>query len=524
MTAPNESSVSAANMQARRARHARARNARSRSTRVRHRVAEMTGETPPMETLWPLLVGTCAILLAASASAHVILHKRDVRAAIGWVGLVWLAPFIGVVLYGLFGINRIQRRASELRLHRLGPAETGGEHTPAQDLDSALGHADRHLAAIARLLDSMAAFPVAAGNEIEPMTGSDAFQAMITAIAGAQRTIAMSTYIFGNDRAGSLLADALQGAVERGVSVRLLIDGVGARYSFPTMLGDLRARGIPVAEFLPTFVPVRLAYANLRNHRKIMVVDAGLGFTGGMNVRRAHLLSSNRRKATADTHFRISGPVVAHLLSTFADDWTFCTGERLMGGGWVQPLDATGETWARGIAAGPDEDFERIRFAILVALSQAQRRIRIVTPYFVPEPMLMTSLALAAMRGVAVDIVIPEHNNLRLVQWASRAKMAQLLVRGCRIWQSPLPFDHSKLMTLDGTWSLIGSANWDQRSLRLNFEFNIECYDKAFAARLDTIIDEKQADSRPLLLSELEDRSLVVKLRDGAAWLLSPYL
>lgn len=477
-----------------------------------------------METLWPLLVGVCAIIIAASASAHVILHKRDVRAAIGWVGLVWLAPFVGVALYGLLGINRIQRRASELRVHRplaREPVE-GRATTPALRVE--LPAADRHLAAIARLVDTMAAFPLVAGNAIEPMTGAEAFRAMIEAIGAAERTVVMSTYIFDNDRAGHLLADALEEAVDRGASVRLLIDGVGARYSFPTMLGELRARNIPVAEFLPTFVPVHMAYANLRNHRKILVVDGRLGFTGGMNVRRAHLLSADRRRATADTHFRIEGPVVAHLSATFADDWAFCTGERLTGDGWFPDLAPAGDTVARGIAAGPDEDFERIRYAILAALSQAQRRIRIVTPYFVPEPMLMTSLAVAAMRGVAVEILIPGSNNLRLVQWASRAKIGQLLRRGCRIWQTALPFDHSKLMTVDGIWSLIGSANWDQRSLRLNFEFNIESYDPVLTERLNAIIDDKQKASRPLLLGEVEDRALFFKLRDGAAWLLSPYL
>jgi cardiolipin synthase len=243
-----------------------------------------------------------------------------------------------------------------------------------------------------------------------------------------------------------------------------------------------------------------------------------------MNVRRTHLRATDRRNGTADTHFRITGPVVAHLRRTFAEDWAFCTGERLSGPDWSPPLGAVGATVARGIAAGPDEDFERIRFAILAALSQAQRRIRILTPYFVPEPMLMTSLALAAMRGVEVDICIPRRNNLRLVQWASRAKIGQLLAAGCRVWQTPPPFDHSKLMTVDGTWSLIGSANWDQRSLRLNFEFNVECYDKRLAASLDGLIDAKLGSSRPLLREDIDRRSLPVKLRDGTAWLLSPYL
>lgn len=479
-----------------------------------------------MSAVWPTLVAICAILVAGSASAHVILHKRDVRAAIGWVGLIWLVPFAGAGLYGLLGINRIQRRAAELRLHR-SPAGTpialprsAARSAPAP----ALAAADHHLAAIARLIDTTAGYPLTFGNAIEPLTGTAAYDAMIEAIAGAEKTVAMSTYIFDNDRAGRLFADALEAAVRRGILVRVLIDGVGARYSFPAMTGNLRARNIPVAEFLPTFVPVHMAYANLRNHRKILVVDGRIGFTGGMNVRRSHLLASDRRNGTADTHFRIGGPVVDQLMSTFADDWAFCTSERLPGPDWFPQLEPAGRIAARGVAAGPDEDFERIRFAILAALSQAQRRIRIVSPYFVPEPILMTSLALAAMRGVEVDICIPRRNNLRLVQWASRAKIGQLLAAGCRVWQTPPPFDHSKLMTVDGTWSLIGSANWDQRSLRLNFEFNVECYDKGFAARLDALIDDKKAASRPLLLEQIEKRSLAVKLRDGAAWLLSPYL
>jgi cardiolipin synthase len=478
-----------------------------------------------MSAVWPALVAICVILVAGSASAHVILHKRDVRAAIGWVGLIWLVPFAGAGLYGLLGINRIQRRAAELRLHR-SPAGTplAIHRSAAQSPPPALAADDQHLAAIARLIDTTAGYPLTVGNAIEPLPGVAAYDAMIEAIAGSRRTVAMSTYIFDNDRAGRLFADALEAAVGRGVLVRVLIDGVGARYSFPAMTGNLRARNIPVAEFLPTFVPVHMAYANLRNHRKILVVDGRTGFTGGMNVRRTHLLAADRRNGTADTHFRIEGPVVAQLMSTFDDDWAFCTGERLPGPDWFPPLPDAGAITARGIAAGPDEDFERIRYAILAALSQAQRRIRIVSPYFVPEPILMTSLALAAMRGVEVDICIPRRNNLRLVQWASRAKIGQLLAAGCRVWQTPPPFDHSKLMTVDGTWSLIGSANWDQRSLRLNFEFNVECYDKGFAARLDRLIDEKKVASRPLLLEQIEKRSLAVKLRDGTAWLLSPYL
>jgi cardiolipin synthase len=161
---------------------------------------------------------------------------------------------------------------------------------------------------------------------------------------------------------------------------------------------------------------------------------------------------------------------------------------------------------------------------MLGAMSQARERIRIVTPYFLPDTALSTTLQLAALRGVGIDIAFPERNNLRLVQWASWAKIFQFLARDCRVWLTPPPFDHSKLMTVDGLWSLIGSMNWDPRSLRLNFEFGVECYDAALAAEVDALIDHKIGMSRPLTLADVHARSFPTKLRDGAAWLLSPYL
>jgi cardiolipin synthase len=165
-----------------------------------------------------------------------------------------------------------------------------------------------------------------------------------------------------------------------------------------------------------------------------------------------------------------------------------------------------------------------VRWAILGALSQARERIRIVTPYFLPDTAISTALQVAALRGVAIDIAFPERNNLRLVQWAACAKIFQFIARGCRIWLTPPPFDHSKLMTVDGLWSFIGSTNWDPRSLRLNFEFNVECYEAALAAELDSLIDEKIVRARPLVLADVHNRGFPLKLRDGAAWLLSPYL
>ena len=220
----------------------------------------------------------------------------------------------------------------------------------------------------------------------------------------------------------------------------------------------------------------------------------------------------------------MTGPVVSQLQEVFADDWQFTTGESLRGEAWFAKPEKTGSVLARGVTDGPDEDFEKLRWTILGALSIARYSVRIVTPYFLPDPAVVSALNLAAMRGVRVDIFLPARNNLPFVQWASQALWWQVLEHGCRIWLTPPPFDHSKLMLVDGCWSLVGSANWDPRSLRLNFEFNLECYDADLAHRLDLLVLEKQKISRQVTLAEVDSRSLPIRLRDGVARLLTPYL
>jgi cardiolipin synthase A/B len=489
--------------------------------------------------LWAWLLTAAQAIVAVVASGHVILHKRDVRAAIGWVGLIWFVPFGGPLLYLLFGINRIRRRAADLRGPRPAGRPAGTGPVAAARLPELLPQTARHLAAFGELHDRINDAPLTEGNRIAAFTrGADAYAAMLAAIDAARRTIGLMTYIFDVNASGRMFVRALERAQGRGVRVRVLIDGVGARYSRPPATRTLADLGVTTAEFLPTGFPFVMPYANLRNHRKILVVDGAVGFTGGMNIRHGHAVETGA-DAIADVHFRVDGPIVDHLVVTFLEDWLFATGETL-GGEWFQPPEANdalltpaalGRAWqpisnvaARGIAAGPDEAFERIRWTMLAALALAERRVSIVTPYFVPDQTLMTALSLAALRGVRVDIVMPESTNLRLVSWASRAKLGQLLARGCRVWLTPPPFDHAKLMTVDGAWALIGSGNWDERSLRLNFEFNVECYGEAVATLVDGLIESRRATAKPFTLADAAGRPLLTRLRDGAAWLASPYL
>lgn len=213
-----------------------------------------------------------------------------------------------------------------------------------------------------------------------------------------------------------------------------------------------------------------------------------------------------------------------HLQEAFANDWAFTNGEVLKGRTWFHPNEHVGPVGARGISDGPDDDLDKMSEMILGALTAARDRVMVVTPYFLPDEPVQWALVVAAMRGVKVDIVIPEKNNIRLMDWATVPQLPFLLEKGCRIYKSPAPFDHTKLMVVDGLWSLVGSTNWDPRSLRLNFEFNIECYDQALAGSLEKIVEERIKESREVSIEEVNRRPPLVRLRDGISQMLSPYL
>lgn len=475
---------------------------------------------------WHWFVAAADLALALAASAHVVLYKRDARSAVSWVGVIWLTPLIGSLLYYLFGINRIRRRARRMRRRR-GPAR----HAPRpgavapRALDGLSPAEWPHLESLGRLVGEVTGQALLPGNRVQMLRGgAAAYPAMLQAIQSATTSVGLSTYIFDNDTAGALFVTALRDAAARGVAVRVLVDGIGVHYSWPTILRTLRRAGVTAASFLPKLLPGSFAYANLCNHRKVLVVDGRVGFTGGMNIRAGHDASLRPRHPIQDTHFRLEGPAVTHLQTVFADDWEFASREPLHGDAWFPKLEPCGPTLARGVSSGPDDEIERMRLVYLGALNCARKSVRIMTPYFLPDPGLVAALNVAALRGVEVDILLPAQNNLRLVQWASTGLLPQVLEHGCRVWLVPPPFDHSKLMLVDAAWVLLGSANWDPRSLRLNFEFDVECYDTTLAAELESLVLDRRAAARRLTPDELNRRSLPLKLRDGVARLLTPYL
>lgn len=454
-------------------------------------------------------------VLAVGVTIHILLRKREVASAVGWIGLVWFAPISGAIAYLMFGVNRVRRRARRLRPQDDEQDRRAGRPSPelGENLDS-LGRGIGHITG-RRLLP---------GTAVQVyQNGDEAYPPMLAAIASAKASVGLSSYIFRDDLWGGRFMDALVDAKARGVAVRVLIDGIGGDWLRAPAYHRLRRNGVTAARFMHSSLPWRMPFINLRSHKKIILVDGMIGFTGGMNIADENVMATHPKDPVQDLHFRIEGPVVSQLAEAFMDDWAFAADEYLDGDAWLPERTADGDgAFARIIDSGPDEDLEKVEFAVLQAVACARTSVAVMTPYFLPDERMVTALSLAAMRGVAVDLVIPKNSNHMLVDWATRANIEPLLVDGVRIWCSPPPFQHAKIMVVDDEWCLIGSSNWDIRSFRLNFELCVEVYDNALANTLTVLMQDARCTA--LTQVELDARSWAIRLRDAAARLMLPYL
>jgi len=457
------------------------------------------------------------VLLAGTVTVHVLLTKSDVRAALGWIAVACLSPVFGAVLYFVFGINRVTRRALHFAKleHERGSAAGPDAWPPVPP----------NIAALSAIAQRVTGSPLIAGNAVSVLRGGDeAYPSMLAAIRNARHSVALGSYIFRDDSVGRSFISALIDAHKRGVEVRVLIDGIGSGYILSSPLRDLESAGIPTARFLHTWVPWRMPFLNMRNHKKLLIVDGTVGFTGGLNIGADH---SRRRAAKGyvdGVQVRVEGPVTRQLMDTFARDWSFTMDEVLDTDAWWPPIDPAGSVAVRGIHSGPDADMYKLETILGAALAQAQNRVRIVTPYFLPDQRLQFAIAQAGLRGVSVEILIPQRCDYFFMDWAMLAHLRFFKDVLATVYFTPSPFNHAKLMTVDGQWCLIGSSNWDTRSLRLNFEFDLECYDSSVTADVDALIDQKISQGRKLSPDELASRPRWTQLRDAATRLLLPYL
>lgn len=477
-----------------------------------------------MDHVLIILFGCSAVLLSFAAAGHALLNKRDSRSALVWVSLTLTLPLIGPFFYWSLGINRISRRARSWQ--ESGRWLNRAEIYPLDDQEHfipTLPHYAEHLSDLLKLEDKIVKSRQREGNRIVTLIGGEeAYPAMLNAIRFAQETINLSSYIFDADGIGSEFVDCLTEAALRGVEVRIIIDALGEKYSRISPRAAFRNTPVRLVRYLPLR---HGAYINLRNHRKLLIIDGNDAFTGGMNIRSRHLNASEASTdSICDVHFRVKGPVVADLQGTFLGDWYFVTGENLQNPCFFPVIEPQGNALVCCVADGPDREFRKIEQIIKGALSCAKNRVYIMTPYFIPDREMISSLVTAALRGIDIRIVLPGANNLPFVDWAGKGLLWELQVNGIRVFYQPPPFVHTKLLLVDSIWSFIGSANLDARSLRLNFELNLSVFDTALSSTLNRQFEQAFVDSHETTLQEVEERPLAIKLRNNFARLFSPYL
>lgn len=467
------------------------------------------------EALSAILVAI-GITAALATAGHALLTRRDARAAWGWIAVCWLFPFAGPGLYLIFGVNRLRTRARRFARERGGP--------PVAAEARAMATVPSWLHEVARTAEVLTGRPLVGGNTVRELhDGEAAYPAMLAAIDAAQHSVWLSTYIFDRDAVGERFVDALAAARARGVQVRVLVDGAGERYSLRRVGPRLQSLGVVFARFNPLRLIPPSLHLNLRNHRKLLIVDHVRAFTGGMNIGARHLAADpQRRTRVRDLHFELGGPVVAQMAAVFAEDWAFAAGERLA----LHPSPPLHEPGisARVITDGPSDDIDQLDFVLHAALSAARHEILIMTPYFLPTAELVAALQGAALRGVHTAVLLPQKNNLPYVDWACRHLLPPLLDRGVRVRFQPPPFRHTKLLIIDGCYVQIGSANWDPRSLLLNFELNVELFDKTFADPLARHFQQCWEQAVELTPAAARSPRLPVRLRNAACALFAPYL
>ncbi len=455
---------------------------------------------------------------------HVVLYKKNTRAALAWLGLIIFSPLFGPFMYYVFGINRINRKVLKLN-KKESILSKGYGHDIVTDPEGLKFLKKSQRQTLFKMGENLNLSPFYRDTKIKELIGGDvAFKEMLTSMSRAEKSITLMSYIFEDDDVGAEFIKHLVEAKNRGVQVRVLVDHVGSEGAFEGVVSKMKNLGIKAEAFLPMSSLFSGPYANLRNHRKLLIIDGVTAFTGGMNISSRH--TGHNEGYVRDIHFKISGSIVHPMQMVFADDWAFTTEEVLNESHWYPQFKIEGhrDCMARVVPDGPGEGSERTVWQLLHAISMASSSIQILTPYFLPPTSIMAALKSAVLRGVEVEVVTPEVMDHQLIHYAMMGSVRDLIVVGAKIFLSKPPFDHSKIFIVDKCYVNIGSSNWDSRSLLLNFELNIECLCPDLANKMKIHFEGLRGQSRLITYEQYNNRNAFKKLRDGLLRLLSPYL
>ncbi|MFW5798308.1 MAG: cardiolipin synthase [Planctomycetota bacterium] len=452
----------------------------------------------------------------------VVVRKRRPAAATTWMLLIMFLPWGGLVLYLLVGNYRLPRRRSRKHArmrHDTPPVDGTSEHSTRPELEAAV-------MSTVLLAERLGEMPIVGGNRVELLADERMMiDRLVEDIDAAEHHVHLLFYIFDPDRVGRRVADALKRAAGRGVTCRVMVDYVG---SLGFVRGDLwdemAEAGVDMhASLSVRFIRRFMARIDLRNHRKIVVVDGRIGYTGSQNITDPDP-GSRYRQRTIDLMARLEGPVVGQLQTVFADDWAYNTGNRIDGDGIFGDLPRPGNVAVQALPSGPNYPTENYQRLVVDAVHAAQQRVVITTPYFVPDDALMQALETAVLRDVQVDLVVPHKSDHPLVDAASRAYYEDLLACGVNVYRYGKGLLHAKTMVVDTSIGLIGSSNFDIRSFKLNFELNLLLYGHDACRDLLDKQDAYIADAEKLDYDSWRRRGPIKRTTQNIAKLLSPIL
>lgn len=496
-------------------------------------------ELPPR---WELILAgwLLHILLFALVAFRCLQKRREPTSAVAWILLAWFLPAVGFVLYMLFGNYKVQAKGALKRRvdTRLTEAlRTRGEETGVDMLYWHAVHRTQDAVPetpegveLNRFMDGLLEdFPLLGGNRVDLLlTGGEAYPPMLDAIRRARHHIHLQSFIIRDDATGRQFLEALAERARAGVEVRVLYDRFGSTGA--VLRGFFRGyRGVPnlrLAGWTQANLLKRQFAINLRNHRKLLIVDGIHAFTGGINLHDENL-PQDGRPAIRDYHFDVRGPVVQELQFAFLQDWHYITREparRLLRQAFFPEAVHAGSTPVRVVAGGPSDDTEVLGDIYFTCISTARRQLWAVSPYFAPTAALLHALRAAALRGVDVRLVFPGRNNHVYAGLAGRAHYEELLTSGVRIFERNPPFMHAKALVVDNTLALVGTANLDVRSLRLNYETNLAVFDGAFVATMKDAIREELAESLEITLADWRRRPYHQQVLENACNLFTPIL
>lgn len=463
---------------------------------------------------WAWAIGTVWAIL------YLLRTKREPAATLAWIFFVTVAPLFGPLFLFFFGPQRLERAAVR---RRAGMPKREIGRTPLSPPYSA-APPPRAALPVLELVQEMSGYPITAGNRVEILTDpSQALQNMMAAIDAARDFIHLEYYIIASDEVTVQLFDGLSRAIDRGVEVRILYDALGSLSLKRWYFRNLLRKGAKVAGFLPLSSITKRFNLNFRNHRKILVIDGQVSFTGSANIGREYL-GRRRESQFRDIVVRVEGPVIQQLEDVFAKDWYFTTKEELFDSRYYPAVEPRGDTWIQILDSGPDSPFYKLHQALFLAITLAERQVLLTTPYFVPDFAINSALEVASRRGVDVTLLLPRRLDYPIVKYAARSFYDSLLRANVRIFEYQPRILHTKLLIVDDKWTVLGSFNMDIRSFRLNFELSLFAYGPSLNEQACRLFETDLGDSLEIDPEKFRKRPVPQQMLENACRLLSPVL